>query len=172
MSLLTNESAPSPVQHHEIEIATEVFWAQGQFESLGDPHNYINQENSTFLKITDGTVTPWSFTGLPATHPETLVNVRESVHLLHFTSEETNEQYRDPPRSQKMFLYFPLFVVQGEVPMLSEADMGNFLDFWKGVFVPIQNAALHFLAGGAVQLPRQTSLLYVNRTKIQGYFGG
>jgi hypothetical protein len=171
MSLLTNEGAPSPIQNHPIEIATEIFWAQGQFESLGDPHNYINQENSTFLKVVEGTVTPWSFTGLPVTHPQTLVSVRESVHLLRFTEAETNASYREPPRTKKLFLYFPLFVVQGDVPMLSEAEVENFLDFWKGIFMPIQNASLHFLAGGP-ELPRQAPLVYVNRTKIQGYYGG
>jgi len=94
----------------------------------------------------------WNFTGLPATYaPRVLVN-REKVQLLSFPQPETVALRRKPPRTVKIMLYFSLFVVLGEVPLLSEAQIGNLFDFWKGMFIPVSNAALYFLGGKAVHL--------------------
>ena len=69
-------------------------------------------------------------------------------------------------------LHLPLAIVRGGVPFLSEAKVHNFLDFWKGIFFPVVNAEIYFLAGGAEQLPTQSRLVYVNRNLLQSYVSG
>lgn len=171
MSLLGNqgEGAISPVQHHTVQVTTDTFWAEGQLKSLGDPHLHINKDDLAFLNIHEAHLVAWSFTGLPSTYaPKILVN-REKVQLLSFPQPETVALRRKPPRSAKIMLYFSLFVVLGEVPLFSEAQASNFFDFWKGMFIPVSNAALYFLGGEAAHLPDQAELVYVNRLQIQGY---
>ncbi len=162
-------TAVSPIQQHNIQIATDTFWAVGQLESLGDPHLHINKDDLSFLKVLQARLEAWDFTGLPTTHaPQALVN-RDKIQLLIFTQPETLALRRQPPRTVKVMLYLSLFVVRGEVPLFSEANIGNFSDFWKGTFIPVSNAALHFLAGGPSHLPGQAPLVYVNRLQLQGY---
>ncbi len=162
-------SSISPIQHHTVQVTTDTFWVTGQLESLGDPHLHINKDNLAFLNIHEGHLIAWNFTGLPSTYtPKMLVN-REKVQLLSFPQPETVALRRKPPRAAKIMLYFSLFVVLGEVPLFSEAKIDNFFDFWKGMFIPVSNAALYFLGGEAAQLPDRAELVYVNRLQIQGY---
>ncbi len=162
-------STVSPLQQHNVQIATDTFWAVGQLESLGDPHLHINKDGLSFLKVHEARLEAWDFTGLPSTHaPQALVN-REKTQLLIFTQPETMGLRRRPPRMVKVMLYLSLFVVRGEVPLFSEANISNFFDFWKGTFIPVTDAALHFLAGGPPHLPSQSPLVYVNRRQLQGY---
>ncbi len=171
MSLLSGRREfKSPLQYHQIEVITDVFWAKGKVESLGVPHPYINQDGLTILALNEPQIIPWSFTGLPATTPTQLLVHRDEVQLLHFLQAESNAQYTPSPRTRTLFFYFPLFVVQGQAPMFSEANTKNFLDFWKGTFLPITDASIHFLTESSVQLPNQASLVYINRQYIQGYF--
>ena len=160
----------SPIQYHQMEIITDSFWAKGEFESLGDPHLYLNQEDLTMLPLKKPQIIPWSFTGLPPARPQQMLAHRDEIQLLRFLQAESNDKYKRPPRTQKLFLYFPLFVVQGQTPLLSEADLKNFLDFWKGTFLPITDASIHYLTQGPMPLTNQAELLYINRQQIQGYF--
>ncbi|MEA3308396.1 MAG: hypothetical protein U9Q70_02630 [Chloroflexota bacterium] len=160
----------SPIQHHQIEMITSTFWARGEFESLGGPHLYLNQDGLTILVLNKPHIVPWSFAGLPVTTPPQLLVHRDEVQLLRFLQPESNAEYQSPPRNKILFFYFPLFVVQGQTPMFSEANIKNFLDFWKGTFLPITNASIHFFNESSVQLPRQAPLAYINRRYIQGYF--
>ncbi len=160
----------SPIQYHQMEVITDVFWAKGEFESLGGPHLYLNQDGLTILPLNKPQIVPWSFTGLPAATPTQLLVHRDEVQLLRFLQAESNAKYQVPPRTRTLFFYFPLFVVQGKVPMFSEANVKNFLDFWKGTFLPITDASIHFLTESSAQLPRQAPLAYINRQHIQGYF--
>ena len=162
-------STTSPIQHHTVQVTTDTFWAEGRLESLGDPHLHINKDDLDFLDIQEAHLMAWNFTGLPATYaPRVLVN-REKVQLLSFPQPETVALRRKPPRIAKIMLYFSLFVVLGEVPLFSEAQIGNFFDFWKGMFIPVSNAALYFLGGEAAHLPDRAELVYVNRLQVQGY---
>ncbi|HEY88846.1 MAG TPA: hypothetical protein G4N98_03810 [Thermoflexia bacterium] len=160
----------SPIQYHQMEVITDIFWAKGEFESLGEPHLYLNQDGLTILPLNKPQIIPWSFTGLPASTPTQLLVYRDEVQLLRLLQAESNAKYQPPLRTKKLFFYFPLFVVQGQAPMLSEADIKNFLDFWKGTFLPVTDASIHFLTESAVPLPNQAALIYINRQYIQGYF--
>lgn len=170
MGPLDNGGISSPTQEHATIVVNDVFCARGTLESLGDPHNYINRDNLDFLQVNDAQIAPWGFTGLPASHAPQLNINRDKTQFLFFPAQETINLYRQPPRTEKAMLYFPLFVVQGEVPILSEAKISNFLDFWKGIFLPISDASIHFLAEGEMPLPARASLIYINRLSLQGYF--
>lgn len=160
----------SPIQEHQTQIVNDLFCAKGILQTLGGPHDYINRDGVDILEMNDAHVAPWSYTGLPASHTPQLFINREKVQFLFFTEQATLDLYRKPPRTERVMLYFPLFVVQGEIPILSEAKTSNFLDFWKGIFLPITEASIHFLAEGPLRLPSQAPLIYVNRQQIQGYF--
>jgi len=58
-------------------------------------------------------------------------------------------------------------VIRGRAPFLSEARLANFLDFWKGLFFPVTEARIHFLATCTANLPAQARLLYINRRAVQ-----
>ncbi|MGC9399339.1 MAG: hypothetical protein ACP5HM_09410 [Anaerolineae bacterium] len=170
MGFLSSESMDvSPIQHHPAHLCTEIFWSEGELESLGDPHRYINQEGLNFLQLNTPRLVPWQYTGLPTSTPTELLVRCENVHLLYFPKEETQELYKAPPNTLELVLYFPLFVIQAQVPLLGEAKLENFLEFWKGSFVPASDASIHFLVGGPSRLPRRVPLLYVNRRHLQGY---
>lgn len=159
----------SPVQEHRIQLATDLYWAEGTLESRGDPHNFINQEDFNYLLVKDARIIPWRFTGLPNNKTPQLNVARSNLQLLVFTEEEALSSYRSPPRTAKVLLYYPLFVIRGSAPLYSEADISNFLDFWRSPLIPLSDAGLHFLAEGGVRLPARSSLAYVNRNHIQGY---
>ncbi len=162
----------SPIQEHPIQLVTDLYWATGTLESRGDPHNYINQDDFDFLQIVDAQLRPWSFTGLPAKPTSQLIVPRATVQLLLFTEAETRADYRKAPQTAPLFLYYPLFIVRGEVPLYSEAETANFLDFWRSTFIPLINVRLHFLAEGGGTPPTQIDLVYTHRQHIQGYFEG
>ncbi|MDY0019623.1 MAG: hypothetical protein RBT47_06455 [Anaerolineae bacterium] len=160
----------SPIQKHQTQIINDLFCAKGALQSMGGPHDFINRDGIDVLEVNDAYVAPWSYTGLPSSQTPQLFINREKVQFLIFTEQESLDLYRKPPRTERVMLYFPLFVVQGEIPILSEAKASNFLDFWKGIFVPLGDASIHFLAEGPLRLPSQAPLVYVNRQQIQGYF--
>ncbi|MFP4343268.1 MAG: hypothetical protein ACLFU8_01115 [Anaerolineales bacterium] len=159
----------SPIQEHKIQLATDLFWAEGILESRGDPHNFINQEDFNYLLVKNARVSPWRFTGLPANQTAQLNVARPNLQLLIFMEESARSTYRSPPRTANVLLYYPLFVIRGSVPLYSEADITNFLDFWRSPLIPLTDAGLHFLAEGGVRLPTRPTLAYVNRNHIQGY---
>ena len=170
MSFLKNtEMDVSPIQHHAVNLCTEIFWAEGQLESLGNPHLYINQDDLPYFQLQEPRLKPWTYADLPSSSPSTTLVNRANAHLLYFPDDETNEQYKSPQKTTSIVFYFSLFVVQARAPLLSEATLENFTEFWKGVFIPVQEASIHFLISAPRALPAEVSLLYLNRHHIQGY---
>lgn len=169
MSVLGDASIGSPVQQHRVSIANDLQWIEGALETLGNPHNYINQDNLSIFTIREALVAPWTFTGLPNSRPESAFVRKDSVQFLIFPEEETVELLRQSPHQETLVLNLPLAVIRGKLPFLSEARAKNFLDFWKGNFVPVLEAQVHYLGASAGTLSSQTALLYVNRTAIQSY---
>ena len=110
--------------------------------------------------------------GLPSSHAPLIITARERIQLLMFTKEESLETFRAAPKTEVLVLHLPLAIVRGGVPFLSEAKIQNFLDFWKGVFFPVVNAEIYYLAGGPDQLPTHSRLIYVNRNLLQSYMSG
>jgi hypothetical protein len=173
MTLLADpNAADSPIQQHRVLVANDLQWIDGQLETLGNPHNYLNQDDLTHLSVSQARISPWSFAGLPASNAEEVVVARENVQLLALPGDSAQEQFREAPRSETVILSLPLAIVRGAVPFLSEAQLHNFLDFWRGLFFPVTNAQIHFLATCSAALPAQSDLLYVNRTAVQSYVHG
>lgn len=173
MGLRVDRSAMnSPVQQHRILAANDLQLIEGTLESLGNPHNYLNQDGMDFLALRDAQVSPWSFTGLPPSRPEQIILIRDSVQFLILPGEEAQSQFREAPRTSRLILHIPIAVIRGNVPFLSEARLSNFLDFWKGTFFPVTQARIHCLASGSSEVPAQTELLYINRKAIQSYVQG
>jgi hypothetical protein len=172
MGFLSSDSMDvSPIQHHQVQVCTEIFWAEGELESLGDPHRYINQDDLDFLQLNEPRITPWPYTSLPASEPSEVLANRNNIYMLHFPSKETNDMYRPAPKLLDVVIYYPLFIVQAKIPLFSEAKLENFLEFWKGIFIPASQASIHYLVGGPSNRPSQSPLVYVNRKHIQGYVG-
>lgn len=169
MSIFGQTSMGSPIQRHQISVANDVQWVEGTLETLGDPHNYINQEDQSVFAISDAHVAPWSFTGLPDSRPPKVIAVKDNVQMLIFQEETSQETFREAIHTETLIFNLPLAVIRGNVPFLSEAKLHNFLDFWKGRFLPVTDARIHYLAGSAVATPAQADLLYINRTLIQSY---
>jgi len=177
MGLLGKGEMSSPLQSHEVHIANDLLWVTGEMEALGNPHNYINQDGLDFLRIANPDIAPWSFSGLPSSHAPSIVMARDRIQFLMFIHKASLEEFRPAPRTEMLVLYLPLAIIRGKAPFLSEAKLSNFLDFWKGIFVPIAEAEIYFLAGNASQLPAQSShedprLVYVNRHVLQSYIEG
>lgn len=172
MSVLGDTTMESPIQEHRVAIANDLQWIEGKLESLGNPHNYINQENLTVFSVSDPLIAPWTFTGLPNTRPDRVYIAKERVQFLVFPEDETVDQLRQSPHTETLIINLPLAIIHGDVPFLSEAREQNFLDFWKGIFLPVTNAEIHYLAPSAADLPTHTRSLYVNRTTLQSYTRG
>lgn len=164
--------ASSPAQQHPVFLATDLLWITGVMETMGNPHNYLNQENLNFFRVVNPRLLPWTFTGLPATHVPELILSRERVQMVIFPGAEAAAQFRPPIRTSTLVLYYPLAVVNGNAPFLSEARLHNFMDFWKGVFFPVTDVALHFIAEGMVDLPLKADVAYFNRNFLQAYHAG
>ncbi|MGC9346866.1 MAG: hypothetical protein ACP5JG_01905, partial [Anaerolineae bacterium] len=62
MSLLGDTSMESPQQQHQVYAANDLQWIAGEWVTLGNPHNYINQDGMDFLSISEAEIAPWSFT--------------------------------------------------------------------------------------------------------------
>ncbi len=172
MGLSSKAQVGSPIQTHQVQIANDLLWVTGELETLGPPHNYINQDGLDFLKLNNPHIVPWAFSGLPSSHTPLIVLTRDRIQLLLLTQEESLATFRAAPKTSTVMLYLPLAIVRGNVPFLGEAKIHNFLDFWKGLFFPVTDAEIYFLAGGAEQLPTQARLVYVNRHMLQSYIGG
>lgn len=172
MGLLGNREIGSPQQKHHVQIANDVMWIAGELETLGNPHNYINQDGLEYMRVNEPHIAPWAFTGLPSSHVPFIITTRERIQLLNFPGEEAIEQFRQPMRTEPLIVNIPLAVIRGNVPFLSEAQIHNFLDFWKGIFFPVIDAELYFLADGPAEQPTQAALVYVNRNVIQSYLEG
>ncbi len=172
MGLLGKTQMGSPIQGHEVHVANDLLWITGDLETLGSPHNYINQDGMSYLKLNNPHIVPWAFSGLPSSHAPMVIVARERIQLVMFTKEESLETFRAAPKTEVLMLHLPLAIIRGGVPFLSEAKVHNFLDFWKGIFFPVVNAEIYFLAGGAEQLPTQSRLVYVNRNLLQSYVSG
>ncbi len=169
MSLFGQNSMGSPIQKHQICVANNVQWVEGTLETLGGPHNYINQEDQSAFTINDAHVAPWSFTGLPNSRPPKIIIVKDNIQMLIFQEETSRETFREAIHTETLIFNLPLAVIRGNVPFLSEARLHNFLDFWKGRFVPVTHARVHYLAASAVATPGQADLLYINRSLVQSY---
>lgn len=172
MGLLGKGQMSSPIQSHEVYIANDLLWVTGEMETLGNPHNYINQDGLDFIRISNPHIMPWSFSGLPSSHVPEVVLARERTQFLMFMHEASLAEYRPAPRMAMLVLHLPLAIIRGNAPFLSEAKLSNFLDFWKGIFVPIADAEVYFLADSASQLPARSPLLYINRYILQSYIAG
>lgn len=159
----------SPLQSHAVQIATDLYFATGQLETLGEPNFFINQEGNTLFKLGQAQIAPWAFTGLPVSQASPFLINRSRVQLLLYTEPEVSAGYRRPPRTGKVLIYMPLMVVQGSVPFLSEAKLHNFMDFWKGDFITVLDAEVHFIAESQVRLPTAAPIIYLHRNFIQGY---
>ncbi len=172
MGLLGKGAMGSPIQNHEVHIANDLLWVTGKMETLGNPHNYINQDGLDFIRIGNPHLSPWASTGLPLSHVPEVVLTRERVQFLMFIHAASLEGFRPSPRMETLVLHLPLAIIRGNAPFLSEAKFHNFLDFWKGIFVPIVDAEIYFLADSSGQLPTQSSLAYVNRHIVLSYIEG
>jgi len=159
----------SPQQKHPAQVIGDLFWSEGLLETLGDPHGHINKDGSDYLTLFEARVTPWQFTGLPPVRAAQLEVSRATIQTLVFSEQEVIESARRPPRTLTMMVYLPLAVIRGAAPMFSDAKLNNFLDFWKGVFLPMYDCSIHYLAEAGGRLPARTPLLYINRQHIQGY---
>ncbi len=159
----------SPVQKHRVLAANDLQWIDGMLTTLGNPTTYINQDGLDFLSITEARVAPWAFTGLPTTHPNEVIVMREHLHFLAFTEDAAFDQFREAPHTETLLINLGIAVIRGRAPFLSEAKLTNFLDFWKGLFFPVTKAQVHFLATSAGDLPAQARLLYINRRAVQSY---
>ncbi len=162
----------SPIQQHRVHIANDVLWFTGELETLGNPHNYINQDDLEFLRIKQPHVAPWSFTGLPASHLPLIVAVRDRTQFIIFPDDAAMKQFRPPMRTSTLVFNLSLAVIRGDTVFLSEALVHNFLDFWKGVFFPVVDASIYYLADGPAEHPTEVPLLYLNRNVIQSYAEG
>ena len=172
MGLLGRGEMSSPQQSHEVHVATDLLWITGEMETMGNPHNYINQDGLDFIRVDNPHIAPWSFSGLPSSHTPAIVIARERTQFLMFLHEASLEEFRPAPRVETLILHLPLAIIHGKVPFLSEAKFHNFMDFWKGVFVPIVDADVYYLADGSGQLPAQSPLVYINRYILQSYIEG
>lgn len=171
MGRLSGTAGASPVQRHSIYLANDVSWIAGELETLGSPHNYINQDGLDYLRVRSAHIIPWSFTGLPASRAEEIVVTRDRVQLLIFPEEASVEDFRAPPRTEPILASLPLAVMRGAAPFLGEAKLHNFLDFWKGGFVPLLDAQIHFLAENGTRMPDRAQLVYFQRSALQHYTG-
>ena len=173
MSMLgKSQNIDSPVQQHKVFLANDVQWISGELKSLGNPHNYINQDNLDTLNVANAHFSPWSFTGLPNSQTAQAIVNKDNIHFFIFPSPTTLEEFRKPLRTSMIILNLPLAVIRGEAPFMSEAALDNFLDFWKGTFFPMCNASIHYLSECATPLPVQTEVLYINRNSILSYISG
>ncbi len=161
--------AASPLQKHEVYVANDLFWITGVMETTGNPHHYINQEDRDYWRIAEAHLAPWTFTGLPSSHVPEVIISRERIQMLAFPGQEAMSQFHPPIRSHALVLYYPLAVIRGEVPFLSEATVRNFLDFWKGLFYPVVSASVYYLTEGMVEMPTEFEVLYLNREMLQNY---
>ncbi len=170
MSLFTSAAAiGSPRQHHRGYIANDLQWIEGDLETLGNPYNYINQDELDVFTIGDARISPWSFTGLPTSRAAQIMVRRESTQFLIFTADETVALFHEPPHTEILILNSPLAILRGRLPFLSEARVTNFMDFWKGDFIPVMEVQIHYLAPGTADMPPRARLLYINRRAIQSY---
>lgn len=172
MGLLGKGEMGSLLQSHKIHIANDLLWITGGMETLGNPHNYINQDGLDFIRVSNPQITPWSFSGLPASQGSSILLARERTQFLMFLDEESSTDFRPAPRTETLVMHLPLAIIRGKAPFLSEAKIQNFLDFWKGIFFPVVDAEIYFLADSVSQLPAQASLLYINRYIVQSYMEG
>lgn len=162
----------SPIQEHPAFLINDVQLISGNFKSLGNPHDYLNQDDLDYYNILNPEFSPWSFTGLPNSRASQAMVNKNNLQLFGFTDSTTLELFRKPLRTSLVILNLPLAVVRGEAPFLSESSIENFLDFWKGNFFPVINAKMHFLTDCATNLPTEIEVLYINRTKILSYISG
>ena len=126
---LGNRGMESPLQRHHVQIANDVMWIAGELETLGNPHNYINQDGLDYMRVSEPHIAPWAFTGLPSSHTPFIITTRERIQLLSFPGDEALEQYRKPLKSETLMINIPLAVIRGQAPFLSEAQLQNFLDY-------------------------------------------
>jgi hypothetical protein len=161
----------SPVQEHPVQVANDLQWISGDLEALGNPNNYVNQEGQEMMTVNKAEIMPWTFTGLPGSQAPKVMIRRSNIQFLIFPGEETLEQFRPAPRTTSLIINLPLVIVRGDAPLMSEAKMENFLDFWKGDFIPVSDASLYYLAEAPIKLPGHADLLYVNTRLIQSYVG-
>jgi hypothetical protein len=169
MGLLGRGEMSSPQQNHEVHVANDLLWVTGEMETMGSPHNYINQDGLDFIRIANPHVAPWSFSGLPSSHVPSIIMARERIQFLMLIHEASLKEYRPAPKTETLIFHLPLAIIRGNVPFLSEAKFNNFLDFWKGIFVPITNAEVYFLSDNSSQLPARSPLIYVNRHIVLSY---
>jgi hypothetical protein len=167
-----SQNIESPVQQHQVSIANDVQWISGEFKSLGIPHYYINQDNLDTFILQHAHISPWSFTGLPNSHSAQAVVLRKNIQFLTFPDPETMAEFKEPLRTSTIILQLPLAIVRGDAPFLSEASLDNFLDFYKGLFIPMCRVNIHYLTDCAIRLPADIEVLYVNRDYILSYIGG
>ncbi len=172
MGLLGRAQMGSPLQAHEVYIANDLLWVTGEMETLGNPHNYINQDGLDFIRIGNPHIAPWSFSGLPSSRVPSLILTRERIQFLMFVHAASLEEFRPAPRTEMLVLHLPLAIIRGKAPFLSEAKLQNFLDFWKGIFVPIADAEIYFLSDSSSSLPAQSPLVYINRHTVLSYIEG
>ena len=140
MNLLSSDSMDSPAQRHFVSLANDLQWINGNLETLGNPHHYINQQGQETLTVTEAEIAPWMFSGLPTSQAPTVIVRRSNIQFLVFHDEEAIDQYTTPPQTASLIINLPLVIVRGNAPLMSEAKMENFLDFWKGGFIPAWRA--------------------------------
>ncbi len=162
----------SPVQHHPVDMFNDISWVSGTLRTNGNPNNYINQDGLIYLVLEQAHVVPWTFSGLPTSSPERVVTTVKRIQGMIFTGEDAIGQFRRPPRLGMMIITTPMAVVRGQVPLLSEAKMENFLEFWRGVFFPVLDASLYFIAEGQGELPEEAPIVYLNRDYVITYVEG
>ncbi len=106
----------SPVQQHRVLAANDLQWIDGMLTTLGNPTTYINQDDLDFLSITEARVAPWAFTGLPTTHPNEVIVMREHLHFLAFTEDAAFDQFREAPHTETLLINLGIAVIRGRRP--------------------------------------------------------
>ncbi len=157
------------VQSHRVSLANDIAWIEGLLQTLGNPHLYINRADSELLHIAEAQIFPWSFTRLPASQVKDLFLPSGKIQYMVFTEETSRQMFQAPPNLRPVMFQTSLAVLRGDTPFLGEARPQNFLDFWKGRFVPLLQAQIHSLAPNSHKLAREGQLIYVNREALQSY---
>jgi len=162
----------SPIQEHPVYLVNELQWITGHLKSMGNPHMYINQDDLAFFTIQNSHTSPWSFTGIPGSHSTQTMVKRDNLHLVAFPEPSSADGFRPPMQSATLILSLSMAIIRAKAPIMGEASVDNFLDYYKGRFVAFTNAKIHFLTDCAIKLPAELDILYINREKILSYVGG
>lgn len=154
----------------QLDILTEYYWMQCIVEPVGMLMTYLDSPDRENILIKDVTMTSLGTDSKVGTiRMKELWVQRSEIVAIRVKEEDLEGSVQKLPGQEKLRIFLPRFVVQGDLTHGEDTKIGDMFEVMKGTWASISNAQIFPHTEMKSQVFRVTPFLLVNKNRIRFY---